>query len=58
MDWLYHLQKSRIHQKKKYDTASDGKDPILYIFGVWSTPSLPLLPGPLWTEVVLPVRVS
>ena len=24
---------------------------------MWSTPSLPLLPGPLWPGVVAPVRV-
>ena len=27
---------------------SDGEAPALDIWGMWSTPSLPLLPGPLW----------
>ena len=28
-------------------TASDGELPVIEIWGVRSTPSLPLLPGPL-----------
>ena len=27
---------------------------ILMLWGMWSTPSLPLLPGPLWAGVVAP----
>ena len=30
---------------------------MLELWGMWSTPSLPLLPGPLWTEVVVPDKV-
>ena len=42
-----------------YDTKqSDGEVPImLELWGMRSTPSLPLLPGPLWPRVVAPERV-
>ena len=41
-----------------YDTkTSDGKAPVLELLGMLSTPSLLLLPGPLWPEVVIPIRV-
>ena len=30
---------------------------MLELWGMQSTPSLPLLPGPLWPEVVAPIRV-
>ena len=33
---------------------SDGEAPALKIWGMWSTTSLPLLPGPLWPGVVAP----
>ena len=36
---------------------SDGKAPILELWGMWSTPSLPMLAGPLWPGVVAPDRV-
>ena len=41
-----------------YDTKqSDGEVPVmLELWGMQSTPSLPLLPGPLWLEMVAPVR--
>ena len=36
-----------------YDTKpSDGEAPVLELWEMWSTPSLPLLPGPLFLEVV------
>ena len=37
-----------------YDTKqSDGEVPaILELWGIWSTPLLPSLPGPLWPGVV------
>ena len=37
-----------------YDTKqSDGKVPVMLEFwGIWSTPSLPVLPGTLWPRVV------
>ena len=42
-----------------YDTKqSDGEVPVmLELWRMWSTPSLPLLPGPLWSRVVAPDRV-
>ena len=42
-----------------YNTKqSDGEAPvILELWGIWSTLSLPLLPGPLWPEVVPSDRV-
>ena len=41
-----------------YDTKqSDGKVPVMLgLWGMRSTPSLPLLPGPLWPSVVAPDR--
>ena len=41
-----------------YDTKqSDGEVPaILELWGMWNTPSLPSLPGPLWHGVVAPDR--
>ena len=41
-----------------YDTKQfDGEAPVLKFGGIWSTPLLPLLPGPLWPGVVAPDRV-
>ena len=41
-----------------YDTKlSYGEVLVLELLGMWSTPSLPLLPGPLWFSVVIPFRV-
>ena len=37
--------------------ASDGEAQVLELWGMWITPSLALLPGPLWLRVVVPVRV-
>ena len=39
-----------------YDTKqSDGEVPVmLEVWGMWSTPSLPLLPGPLWPGDIAP----
>ena len=35
-----------------YDTKSDGEVPVmLKLWGMQSTPSLPLFPGRLWSEV-------
>ena len=41
-----------------YDTKlSDGEDPgMLRLWGIRSTPSLPLLPGSFWPGVVAPDR--
>ena len=42
-----------------HDTKqSDGEVPVmLELCGMWSTPTLPSLPGPLWLGVVAPDRV-
>ena len=42
-----------------YDiNPSDGEAPvILELWGLWNTPLLPLLLGPLWPRVVAPERV-
>ena len=42
-----------------YDTKqSDGEVPvILQLWEMWSTPSFPLLPDPLWHRVVAPDKV-
>ena len=46
------------HEYPGYDTKQlDGEVPvILGLWGMQSTPSLPLLPGPLWPGVVAPDR--
>ena len=42
----------------RYDIKQcDGEAPALEIWGMWNTPSLPLLPGPLRPEVIAPDRV-
>ena len=55
------LQRGKTHPNEcpGYDTEqSDGVVPVLLEFwGMWSTPSLPLLTGLLWPEVVAPDRV-
>ena len=38
--------------------TSDGEARILKIWGMWSSTSLPLLPGPLRLGVVVPVRIQ
>ena len=42
----------------RYDTKqSDDEAPVmLELWGMWSTPLLPLLQGPLWPGVVAPDR--
>ena len=44
----------RVNECSGYDTKqSDGEVPaVLELWGMWSTPSLPLLPGPLWPGVL------
>ncbi len=46
------------NDRSGYDTKqSDGKVPVmLELWGRLSTPSLPLLPGPLWPGMVAPDR--
>ena len=47
------------HECPGYDTKQfDGEVPVmLKLWGMRSTPSLPVLPGPLWPRVVAPDRV-
>ena len=47
-----------LHECSAYDTKqSDGEVPVMLEFwGMWSTPSLPLLPGPLQPRMVAPDR--
>ena len=41
-----------------YDTKLfEGEALILELWGMWSTPSLPSLPGPLWLRVVVSIKV-
>ena len=41
----------------EWKITSDCEAPVLEIWGVWSTPSLLLCPGALWSGVVIPVPV-
>ena len=42
----------------RYDTKqSNDEFPVLEHWGIWSTYSLPLLPGPLGLQMILPDRV-
>ena len=54
------LQRGKIppNECTGYDTKqSDGEVPVmLQLWGMWSTPSLSLLPGSLWPGVVAPNR--
>ena len=47
------------NERPGYDTKqSDGEASVMLDFwGVWSTSSLPLLPGPLWLRMVAPDRL-
>ena len=36
---------------------SDGEAPAVKLWGIWRTPSLPSLPGPLWHGMAAPQRV-
>ena len=47
------------HECLEYDSKqSDGEVPVmLELWQMWSTSSLPLLPGPLWPRMVAPDRV-
>ena len=51
--------KDSLNECPWYDTKQyDGEVPvILKLWGMLSTPSLPLLPGPLWAGVVAPDMV-
>ena len=50
--------KTFLNEYPGYDTKqSDGERFVLKLWVMWSTPSLPLLPSPLWSGVVAPDRV-
>ena len=50
---LWHINKC-----PGYDiNSADGEPPVLEIWRMWSIPSLPLLPRPLWPGLVVPVMV-
>ena len=59
--WLYLCRGVRLLPHNKCPGCnikqSDGKAPTLEIWRMWISPSLPLLPGPLWPRVVAPDRV-
>ena len=37
--------------------STDFQDPVMELWGVWSTLLLPLFPDPLWPGVLGPVRI-
>ena len=50
--------KNPLQTRVQYDIKlSDGEAEVLEFWTTWSNPSLLLLPGPLWSEVVVPDRV-
>ena len=57
-DWPLQRGKTPTNECTGYETKqSDGEVPaVLELWGMWSTPSLLLLPGPLWPGVVAPDR--
>ena len=55
---LYFCGRSHVSECPAYNIKhSDGKAPTLERWEMWSTPSLLLLPGPLWPGVVSPDKV-
>ena len=56
--FFFHYVSAKLHLWPDYDTKqSDGEVPEMQWFGgMRSTPSLPLLPSPLWPGVVAPDR--
>ena len=52
------MDKTPTNECPVYDIKlTDSEAPPLEIWGIWSTPLLVLLPGPLWPGVVAPDRV-
>ena len=50
LHWLHLCKGIRYSKCPGYDTEQyDGKAPALELWGIQSTPSLPLFPDPLWT---------
>ena len=58
--WLHLYTGVRLSNEcPRYDTKNDGKTPVmLEIWGMWITPSLTLLPDPLWPGMVAPDNES
>ena len=52
-----HRGKNLPNECPGYDTKQSEVPVMLELWGMWSTPSLPLLPGPLWSGMVAPDRV-
>ena len=60
INWLNLIREERppISESPGYDTKPlDGEAPILELWEMWSTPSLPLFVRALWSRVVIPVWV-
>ena len=58
--WLHLWRGTRLLQQVSWVwqwTESDGEASVLEIWGMWSTPSFLLLPGPLWARMVVPTRI-
>ena len=55
---LHYRGKTPPNECPVYDTKpSDGEIPVMVgLWGMQSTPSFPLLPGPLWPRMVAPDR--
>ena len=53
------MAKTPANEFPGYDTKHfDGEAPVmLELWGIQSTPSLPLIPGPFWPRVITPDRV-
>ena len=49
------VEYTSLQRVSSYDTKPS---PVLDIWGMWSTLSLPLLPDPLWSGVVVSIKVS
>ena len=59
ISWLYLLQRDKTPTKEgSGNHASDNEAPVLDIWGVWNTTSLPLLPASLWFRKIVTVKVS
>ena len=55
--WICQLHLCRGIKPPPNECLGYGKAPVLELWGMWSTLSLPLLPGSLLPGVVVPVRV-
>ena len=58
--WMYPLQRSKtLHGKKELVSSlcNEIAAPVLKIWAVWGTLLFPLLPGQLWSRLIVTVRV-